>query len=1309
MKKFTLWLFALFAFLQLNAQTGTVIVGVDDGTPNTTTGYPSPLQDYYKTGRAQYLYLASELSAAGLVAGPITEIGWVVTSIGTSTLEEGYKISMKSTTSTVLTTTFETGTSVVYGPTNFTPSATGNTMFTLSTPFVWDGTSNIIIDVCGGNASGDYTENVRCANSTLTFNGSAYFYSDTEASPCTIATIPIFNGDVSTSRPLLVAVGNLASCLAPLNLVSSGITSNSANVSWDPSVSGIATGYEYIVSTTNTVPTISGTPTNNTFAILSSLSPNTTYYLFVRTNCGGSFSGWAGPISFTTACVAVNTYPFIETFNTDSTSEACWSVINGNADANSWNMNGTTIPRSGQSAQLYTDFASSNNDYLVSPQFNLGTTPKRLKFWVRHYSNGEPDNLEVKISTGGKTIPDFTTTLLSLSTTQVTTTYTEYIVDLTPYTGLVYIAFARENAPADGWYIAVDDVTVENIPTCTEPSGLVSSSITAYTANVSWNAPSSAPALGYQYVLSTTNTVPTGSGTNVSNSYVALSSLSANTTYYFFIRSYCSSSDSSPWVGPISFTTACAPVTTFPVLEPFNTFLPSACWIKGDNGDLTTGPATFGTNSFYADGFGNVGTTGSFAYNIWMASANDWIISPEYTIPASGYELKFDAAAANYGATTAVTNWEADDFVEVLVSSTGTTNWTVLYTYNNSNVPAPTGTTNVIDLDAYAGQSVRFAYRVVEGTDNGAADLEFFIDNFQIRLTPTCPDLTGLTVSGVTATTANTSWNDMSGSGATGYEYAITTSPTPPTSGTATTSTFYAASSLLPQTVYYLHVRSSCGGGLFGNWASTSFTTTCLPITSIPWLENFDSLTTGTNIFPSCWGYTNVTSTWSISTSPTAYSGANSLRRTWGTDGWAFTPTFSLTAGTSYTFSYYVRTNDTTVGYNITVGVGTSQTSTGMTTTLSTVTGYQNPAWTLVTHQFTPTVSGDYSFGVHVVADFAPNGINFDNFELKLTPSTPPACTTGLTATINTSCGNFPTTLSWAAESTATGYYVTIGTTSGASNIANATPVVGTSYTFNGNYNTQYFWKVVPYNTIGSATGCVEQSFTTAINGCYCASVPTSNDGLGITNAIIGSNPYVIADVTYADNTATPNIINSGANANIQLTFSTGYSYDINIWIDFNNDYDFDDAGELVKTGIASTSTSPNTVDASFTMPLTAPSGLHRMRIGTADTGQVPPAPCYSGSYGVTLDFTVDTTLITSSFDTTNFVTYPNPVKDVLNLSYSSTITNVKVTNLLGQQVINKNMNDTNVQVNMADLAVGTYIVNVTSGDLIHTIKVVKQ
>ena len=72
----------------------------------------------------------------------------------------------------------------------------------------------------------------------------------------------------------------------------------------------------------------------------------------------------------------------------------------------------------------------------------------------------------------------------------------------------------------------------------------------------------------------------------------------------------------------------------------------------------------------------------------------------------------------------------------------------------------------------------------------------------------------------------------MSNGGALAYEYAITTSATPPTSGTSTTATFYAASGLLPQTVYYLHVRSSCTGGTFGNWSTVSFTTACAEVTS---------------------------------------------------------------------------------------------------------------------------------------------------------------------------------------------------------------------------------------------------------------------------------------------------------------------------------------------------------------------------------------------------------------------------------------------------------------------------------------------
>jgi hypothetical protein len=98
---------------------------------------------------------------------------------------------------------------------------------------------------------------------------------------------------------------------------------------------------------------------------------------------------------------------------------------------------------------------------------------------------------------------------------------------------------------------------------------------------------------------------------------------------------------------------------------------------------------------------------------------------------------KFDASVTDFNSPTLTDVWESDDFVEVLVS-TGTTNWTVLYTYDVSNPPAPTGSTNIIDLDVYAGQQVRFAFRAVSGATDGADDTDFFVDNFEIRLTPSC-------------------------------------------------------------------------------------------------------------------------------------------------------------------------------------------------------------------------------------------------------------------------------------------------------------------------------------------------------------------------------------------------------------------------------------------------------------------------------------------------------------------------------------------------------------------------------------------
>ncbi|OYQ33164.1 hypothetical protein CHU92_13580 [Flavobacterium cyanobacteriorum] len=78
-------------------------------------------------------------------------------------------------------------------------------------------------------------------------------------------------------------------------------------------------------------------------------------------------------------------------------------------------------------------------------------------------------------------------------------------------------------------------------------------------------------------------------------------------------------------------------------------------------------------------------------------------------------------------------------------------------------------------------------------------------------------------------------------------------------------------------------------------------------------------------------------------------------------------------------------------------------------------------------------------------------------------------------------------------------------------------------------------------------------------------------------------------------------------------------------------------------------------------------------------------------------------------FDAASFSYYPNPVKDRLNLVYATEITSVEVYNMLGQPVVKQQLNAASATVDMSALADGTYIVNVTAGDTVTTIKVVKK
>jgi hypothetical protein len=85
------------------------------------------------------------------------------------------------------------------------------------------------------------------------------------------------------------------------------------------------------------------------------------------------------------------------------------------------------------------------------------------------------------------------------------------------------------------------------------------------------------------------------------------------------------------------------------------------------------------------------------------------------------------------------------------------------------------------------------------------------------------------------------------------------------------------------------------------------------------------------------------------------------------------------------------------------------------------------------------------------------------------------------------------------------------------------------------------------------------------------------------------------------------------------------------------------------------------------------------------------------------------TTLGTSSFDMNALTVYPNPVVDILSIRYNEEITAINVYDLSGRLVKQITPNQTEVEVNMSELAAAMYIVKVNAGESQTEIKVIKK
>jgi hypothetical protein len=135
---------------------GNATLGTGTYVPGTTS-FPNPLSAYYGGAKYQMLYTVSELTAQGLQPNTaITSIAFNISAF-TATACNQFTIRLGHTSNTSLTG-FVTGTTTCYQQT-FTPSATGWVTFTLTTPFTWNGTQNLIVETVhnagnSGNGSG---------------------------------------------------------------------------------------------------------------------------------------------------------------------------------------------------------------------------------------------------------------------------------------------------------------------------------------------------------------------------------------------------------------------------------------------------------------------------------------------------------------------------------------------------------------------------------------------------------------------------------------------------------------------------------------------------------------------------------------------------------------------------------------------------------------------------------------------------------------------------------------------------------------------------------------------------------------------------------------------------------------------------------------------------------------------------------------------------------------------------------------------------------------------------------------------------
>lgn len=378
-------------------------------------------------------------------------------------------------------------------------------------------------------------------------------------------------------------------------------------------------------------------------------------------------------------------------------------------------------------------------------------------------------------------------------------------------------------------------------PTCFVPSLLTSGNITTSTANISWEAPAATPGNGYEYYYSSSNTAPDAStpasGSTPSTS-APLSGLASFTTYYYYVRSVCSTSDKSAWSLRGTFTTKCDPQTA--MFEDFENATTSTsytvnCWDKIILGTgyqaISTGSGVNSSKAMYQSANG--------AANMVIA------VLPAFSnVNAGTHWLRFKARVT--GTTAGVLD------IGYVTNDTDASTFVNIQSVNISNSVFD-GYEYSVTVPNTVPANARLAVR-----HGGVPSTAIYWDNVYWEPKPTCLSPANVILSNATSATVNAAWTAPGTAPAMGYDIYYSTSSTPPTSSTqpnltGITANPYTIQGLNSATTYYIWVRSRCSATDQSAWSNiASVLTLCAPVAALS--ENFDSYNTGLITNAPCWG-----------------------------------------------------------------------------------------------------------------------------------------------------------------------------------------------------------------------------------------------------------------------------------------------------------------------------------------------------------------------------------------------------------------------------------------------------------------------